>query len=379
MKPYCIAITCYPTSGGSGIVATELGMELARMGHEVHFVTYSIPVRLKKFEKNIFFHQVETQFYPLFVDAPYCLSLAAKMCEVAELHAVEVVHVHYAIPHAASAFLARSMFMPGKLSIVTTLHGTDITLVGHHPSFHKVTKFCIEQSDRVTAVSEYLRARTEESFQTKKEIEVIPNFVDGSKFRPNGATASKSDFCPTGQPMIIHVSNFRPVKNISGVIQVFSRVRAELNCRLVFVGDGPEIGHAEQLCDQLGIQDDVLFLGNQDCIECLLPLADVLLLPSEQESFGLVCLEAMSCGVPVVATNVGGVKEVVEHGRTGFLHDPFDIEAMAASILQLLRNGDMRIAMGQEGRKTALDRFDISSVVKKYVELYDKAHGRANA
>lgn len=295
------------------------------------------------------------------------------MCEVAELHSVEILHVHYAIPHAASAFLTRSMFAQGRLSIVTTLHGTDITLVGHHPSFHRVTKFCIEQSDRVTAVSEYLRVRTEESFRTNKEIEVIPNFVDGSKFRPDGAAVSKSDFCPAGQPMIIHISNFRPVKNISGVIQVFSKVRAAQKCRLVLVGDGPEIGHAEQLSSQLGISDDVLFLGNQDCIECILPLADVLLLPSEQESFGLVCLEAMSCAVPVVATNVGGVKEVVEHGKTGFLHNPFDIDIMAASILELLRDREMRTAMGQEGRKVALEKYDISRVVKKYVELYERA------
>ena len=373
MRSLCVAITCYPTSGGSGIVATELGMELAKMGHEVHFVTYSVPIRLKKFEKNVFFHQVDTQFYPLFVDAPYSLSLAAKMCEVAELHSVEILHVHYAIPHAASAYLARSMYKPGKLIIVTTLHGTDITLVGHHPSFRGITKFCIEESDRVTAVSEYLRSRTEESFETKKHIEVIPNFVDGAKFRPDGAVVPKSDFCLPGQPMIVHISNFRPVKNIPGVIQVFSKVREEFNSKLVLVGDGPEIGHAEQLCHQLGMQDDVLFLGNQDCIECLLPLADVLLLPSEQESFGLVCLEAMSCAVPVVATNVGGVKEVVEHGKTGFLHDPFDIDAMAGSVLRLLRDRDMRIAMGQEGRKTALEKFDISSVVKKYVELYEGA------
>jgi len=373
MKSYCVAITCYPTSGGSGIVATELGMELARMGHEVHFVTYSIPFRLKKFEKNVFFHQVDTEFYPLFIDAPYCLSLAAKMREVAELHSVEILHVHYAIPHAASAFLARSMYEPKRLLIVTTLHGTDITLVGHHPSFYGVTKFCIEKSDRVTAVSEYLRARTEDSFQTSREIEVIPNFVDGSKFRPDGAAVSKKDFCPSGEPLLIHISNFRPVKNISGVLQVFSRVRAELKCRLVMIGDGPEVGSAQQLCDRLGIQDDVLFLGNQECIECILPLADTLLLPSEQESFGLVCLEAMSCGVPVVATNVGGVKEVVQHGQTGFLHDPFDVDAMAISVLELLRDRDMRIAMGKEGRRVALEKFDISKVVKKYVELYDKA------
>ncbi len=253
MKSHCIAIACYPSSGGSGIVATELGLELARMGHEVHFVTSAVPFRLKKFEKNVFFHQVETQYYPLFIDAPYCLSLAAKMCEVAELHSVEILHVHYAIPHAASAILSRDMFTQKRLSVVTTLHGTDITLVGHNPSFYRVTKFCIEQSDKVTAVSEYLKVRTEESFRTTKRIEVIPNFVDGSKFRPDGAAASKSDFCPAGQPMIIHISNFRPVKNISAVIQVFSKVREQLNSRLVLIGDGPEIGRAEQLSNQLGI------------------------------------------------------------------------------------------------------------------------------
>ncbi|KPJ60530.1 MAG: hypothetical protein AMJ46_05845 [Latescibacteria bacterium DG_63] len=379
MESYRIAITCYPTSGGSGIVATELGMELARMGHEIHFITYSLPFRLKDFQKNIFFHQVDTHLYHVFQDAPYSLSLAAKMCEVAELQSIDILHVHYAIPHAVSAYLARSMFEPGRLVTVTTLHGTDITLVGQEPSFHRITKFSIESSDCVTAVSEFLRARTEESFQTSKEIEVIPNFVDVTKFQPEGATVEKELFCPSGQPLLIHASNFRPVKNISGVVRVFSRVRAEIDCRLVMIGDGPEMLPAEKLCAQLGIGDDVLFLGNQECIERILPVADLLLLPSEHESFGLVCLEAMSCAVPVVATNVGGVKEVVEHGKTGFLHDPYDVESMAASSLQLLRDSDKRKAFGQEARRTAIEQFEMSSVVKRYVELYEKACARACA
>jgi N-acetyl-alpha-D-glucosaminyl L-malate synthase BshA len=374
MESYRIAITCYPTSGGSGIVATELGMELARMGHEVHFVTYSLPFRLKDFQKNIFFHQVDTRSYYVFQNTPYSLSLAAKMCEVAELHSIDILHVHYAIPHAVSAYLARSMFEPGKLVTITTLHGTDITLVGQEPSFHRITRFSIESSDCVTAVSEFLRARTEESFQTTKQIEVIPNFVDVSKFRPDGASVAKELFCPSGQPLIIHASNFRPVKNIAGVLRVFSRVRAELDCRLVMIGDGPERLPAEKLCGQLGVEDDVLFLGNQECIERVLPLADILLLPSEHESFGLICLEAMSCGVPVVATNVGGVKEVVEHGETGFLHDPYDIESMAASVLELLRDDDRRSAFGETARRVATEQFEVSSVVKKYVELYERAH-----
>ncbi|UCF79719.1 MAG: N-acetyl-alpha-D-glucosaminyl L-malate synthase BshA [Candidatus Eiseniibacteriota bacterium] len=374
MESYRIAITCYPTSGGSGVVATELGMELARMGHEVHFVTYSLPFRLKDFQKNIFFHQVDTRFYYVFQDAPYSLSLAAKMCEVAERHRVDVLHVHYAIPHAVSAFLARSMFEPNRLLTITTLHGTDITLVGQEPSFHRITKFSIESSDRVTAVSEFLRARTEESFQTKKDIEVIPNFVDVSKFTPDGATVAKTLFCPSGQPLIIHASNFRPVKNISGVLRVFSRVRAERACRLVMIGDGPERLPAEKLCAQLGIEGDVLFLGNQECIERVLPIADVLLLPSEHESFGLVCLEAMSCGVPVVATNVGGVKEVVQHGKIGFLHDPYDVEGMVGSLLGLLEDDDKRHTFGQEARRVAVEQFEVSSVVKKYVDLYERAH-----
>ncbi len=372
MRSFRIAITCYPTSGGSGIVATELGLELARMGHEVHFVTSALPVRLRSFDRNVFFHQVDTHFYPLFLDAPYSLSLAAKMAEVAESHNIDILHVHYAIPHAASAYLARSMVSSRRLLTVTTLHGTDITLVGREPSFFRITKFCIEASDAVTAVSEHLRARTRESFDTKKEIEVIPNFVDSSKFRPDGATVSKQFFCPKSQPMLMHVSNFRPVKNIASVIRVFSRVRADTDARLVLVGDGPERLPAEKLCAQLGVQDDVMFLGNQECIEGILPLADVLLLPSEQESFGLVCLEAMSCGVPVIATNVGGTKEVVQQGQTGFLHDPFDVEGMAASALGLVNDQARRRSMGQLGRKTAVERFSTPDVVKKYVELYER-------
>ncbi len=374
MQSYRIAITCYPTSGGSGIVATELGMELARMGHEIHFVTYSLPFRLKDFQKNIFFHQVDTRSYYVFQNAPYSLSLAAKMCEVAELHSIDILHVHYAIPHAVSAYLARSMFEPGRLVTITTLHGTDITLVGQEPSFHRITKFSIESSDCVTAVSEFLRARTQESFQTVKEIEVIPNFVDVAKFRPDGANVAKELFCPAGQRLIIHASNFRPVKNITGVIRVFSKVRAELDCRLVMIGDGPERLPAEKLSTQLGVEGDVLFLGNQECIERILPIADVLLLPSEHESFGLVCLEAMSCGVPVVATNVGGTKEVVEHGQTGFLHDPYDSENMAASVLELLRDEDKRSEFGRAARRVATEQFEISAVVKKYVELYERAY-----
>ncbi|MFH0777454.1 MAG: N-acetyl-alpha-D-glucosaminyl L-malate synthase BshA [Candidatus Eisenbacteria bacterium] len=373
MKKFRIAITCYPTSGGSGIVATELGMELARRGHEVHFVTYSVPIRLKQFQKNTYFHQVDTHFYPLFLDAPYSLSLAAKMSEVVELHAIEILHVHYAIPHAVSAFLAKSMLKPAPLTTVTTLHGTDITLVGQEPSFHRITKFSIESSDCVTAVSRYLKARTEEIFQTQKSIEVVPNFVDPQKFRPDGAVVEKSVFCPSGEHLLIHASNFRPVKNITGVLQVFSRVRREIGCRLLMIGDGPDRLNAEQMCEQLGIEEDVLFLGNQECIECVLPLGDVLLLPSEQESFGLVCLEAMSCGVPVVATNVGGVKEVVEHGRTGFLHDPYAAEEMAASVLTLLRDSERKARMGREAREAAVRRFSISDVVEKYVELYARA------
>jgi N-acetyl-alpha-D-glucosaminyl L-malate synthase BshA len=259
-----------------------------------------------------------------------------------------------------------------QLLTVTTLHGTDITLVGGEPSFYRITKFCIEASDAVTAVSDHLKARTRESFDTRKEIEVIPNFIDGAKFRPDGATVSKQFFCPKSQPMLMHISNFRPVKNISTVIQVFSRVRSRVDARLVLVGDGPERLPAEKLCAQLGVEDDVLFLGNQECIEGILPLADVLLLPSEQESFGLVCLEAISCGVPVVATNVGGTKEVIQHGQTGFLHDPFDVEAMVASVMELIDDPGRRRSMGALGRKVATEKFSTADIVKRYVDLYER-------
>ncbi|MBK8230519.1 MAG: N-acetyl-alpha-D-glucosaminyl L-malate synthase BshA [Candidatus Eisenbacteria bacterium] len=365
-----LGIVCYPSSGGSGIVATELGLALARRDWEVHFITYALPVRLKGYEENVFFHEVQTDNYPVFHHPPYTLSLAVKITEVAETHGLDLLHVHYAIPHATCAYLAREMLKPKRLPVVTTLHGTDITLVGMQPSFHKVVRFSIDESDRVTAVSDFLRRRTIESFQTQRPIQVIPNFVDVDRFRPGAASHCR--FRRAGEKVVLHASNFRAVKNVPAVIRAFAEAKDAAASRLVMVGDGPERWPAQTLARDLGVEDRVQFLGLQDGMEEILSQADIFLLPSEHESFGLAALEAMASGVAVIATTQGGTSEVIEDGVSGYLRDPHDIHGMAESLRELLRNDDLRASVGAAARRRAVEEYSLDRVVAVYQAMYDE-------
>ena len=364
-----IGISCYAHFGGSGVVASELGRELARRGHEVHLIASRLPFRLRAFEPNMFFHEAVSAHYPVFEEAPSNLALATKMVEVVENYTLDVLHVHDAMPFATSAYRAKQIMLPRQLGVVTTLHGTDITVVGAEPSLFRVTQFSMQSSDRLTAVSRFLKQRAEATFGVTRPIEVIYNFVDPHVFAPK-----RDHRVPLGGPgtkVLMHASNFRPVKNIPLVIQVFAEVRKRLQAKLVMVGDGPEKAGAEQLARELGVHRDVLFLGNQDLMEEMLPLADVFLLPSSSESFGLVALEAMSAEVPVVCSNAGGLPEVVEHGFTGFLHDPTHVAGYTASVLKLLTNDTLRRAMGRRARRVAMARFGAEEMVGKYVKVYE--------
>jgi N-acetyl-alpha-D-glucosaminyl L-malate synthase BshA len=364
-----IGISCYAHFGGSGVVASELGRELARRGYEVHLVASRLPFRLRSFEPNLYFHESSPASYPVFEEAPSNLALAAKMVEVAENYSLDVMHVHYAMPFATSAWLAKQILLPRHLGVVTTLHGTDITVVGAEPSYFRVTQFSMQSSDRLTAVSRFLKDRAEATFGITRPIEVIYNFVDPQVFAPS--RGGRLRLGGPGTKVLMHASNFRPVKNIPLVIQVFSEVRKRLQAKLVMIGDGPEKAGAEQLARELGVHRDVLFLGNQDCMEELLPLADVFLLPSSSESFGLVALEAMSAEVPVVCSNAGGLPEVVEHGFTGFLHDPSHVAGYTSSVLKLLTQEPLRRTMGRRGRRVALERFGAEEMIGRYVKVYD--------
>ena len=364
-----IGISCYAHFGGSGVVASELGRELARRGYEVHLIASRLPFRLRSFEPNIYFHEAAPANYPVFEEAPSNLALATKMVEVVENYSLDVLHVHYAMPFATSAYLAKQIMLPRQLGVVTTLHGTDITVVGAAPSFFRITQFSMQSSDRLTAVSRFLKERAESTFGTTRPIEVIYNFVDPDVFAPR--RASRIRLGGPGTKVLMHASNFRPVKNIPVVIQVFSEVRKRLEAKLVMVGDGPEKAGAEQLARELGVNRDVLFLGNQDCMEEMLPLADVFLLPSSSESFGLVALEAMSAEVPVVCSNAGGLPEVVEHGVTGFLHEPAHVAGYTASVLKLLGNDKLRRAMGRRARRVAIERFGAEEMIGRYIQVYE--------
>ncbi len=372
-----IGVTCYPSWGGSGIVATELGISIAEMGHEVHFITQSMPIRLKQFSERIFFHEVETRDYPVFLHRPYTLCLAAKMSEVASYYKLDLLHVHYAIPHAVAAYLARQMTHDRQLKTVVTLHGTDITLVGIDPSFYSVTKFAIEMADAVTAVSDFLSYTTKDSFNTAADIEVIPNFVDTDRFAPDFDHERRRRFAPNCEKVLAHASNFRPVKNIRTVIQVFDRVRVKTPACLLMIGDGPERIIAENMVRSLGIEDNVKFLGNQENIEEILAISDVFLLPSEHEGFGLAALEAMSTGTAVVATNVGGLNEVVVSGESGFLTDPTDVDSMTGIVSRLLEDESYRAEVGRKARERVLRSFSKETIVKRYEALYTRLCGRA--
>jgi N-acetyl-alpha-D-glucosaminyl L-malate synthase BshA len=371
-----IGITCYPTYGGSGVVATELGIELAARGHEVHFITSSPPFRLTGREANIFFHEVAVYQYPLFEHPPYDLALATRMAEVAEFYALDLLHVHYAIPHSVSALLARQMLAArGKhLPFITTLHGTDITLVGLDRSYLPITRFGIMQSDGVTAISSYLRDRTREAFDIQSEIEVIRNFVNCDVYvrNPDLVAAMRPRFAEKQEKLIVHLSNFRPVKRVTDVVEVFGRIAKEIPARLMLIGDGPDRSAAEYLAHRLGVFNQVLFLGKQDNVNELLPLADLMLMPSEMESFGLAALEAMACGVPTIATNVGGVSELIDDGVTGRLFPVGDIEGMSAAAIALLSDRTDLSTMAHAARRTAQDRFCATRIIPLYEEYYQR-------
>ena len=379
-----IGITCYPTYGGSGVVASELGMELAARGYQVHFITYARPIRLNlsadsKIAQNITYHEVEVTTYPLFDYPPYTLALASRMVEVALSEGLDLLHVHYAIPHSVSAYLARAMMgsqSGRRLPFVTTLHGTDITLVGTDHSYLPMTRFAIEHSDGVTAISHNLRDTTYRELEIKREIQVIHNFVNCDLYRPQRNERDRAVLAPDGEPLLAHLSNFRAVKRITDVVEVFARVRRKMPARLLMIGDGPERGNAEYVARKWGVEQDVLFLGKQDNVHCLLPLCDVLLLPSRMESFGLAALEAMACGAVPVATRVGGVPEVITDGHDGFLNEVGDVEAMADRVLPLLSEPERRRPMAEAARNTALTRFCSNLIIPQYERYYRQVLAR---
>jgi len=372
-----IGITCYPTYGGSGAVATELGIALAARGHEIHFVSYDQPFRLGGFRERVYFHEVEMEDYPLFEHPPYSLALAVALHDAALKHELDLVHMHYAIPHAASAYLARQMLEAERpLKIVTTLHGTDITLVGLHPSFHAITRFSILASDGLTAVSSYLRDETVRDFSVPGDrIEVIPNFIDTDVWRPGREPCHRETLAPGGERIIMHVSNFRGVKRIGDVVSVFAGIRKKVPARLVLVGDGPDRPRAAKRAEELGLEDHVVFLGKHQSVAELLSCADLFLLPSETESFGLAALEAMACGAPVVASRTGGLPEVVDDGVTGFLCPVGAVEEMSEASLGLLRDEGLHRRMSDAGRDVARSRFSTDAVVPRYEAHYRRVLG----
>ncbi len=368
-----IGIVCYPTYGGSGVVATELGKALAKNGHEVHFIAYSQPARLHHFFDKVYYHEVGVFDYPLFEYPPYETALASKLVDVIQFHRLDILHVHYAIPHASAAFLARTILYEKGIytPIVTTLHGTDITLVGKDSTYAPVVAFSINQSDGVTAVSDSLRKQTYEYFDIRNEIEVIPNFIDLDEFKKFNKDHFKKAIAPADEKVLMHTSNFRKVKRIEDVVEIFYRVQQQIPAKLLLVGDGPERMKAEQLCRELGISHDVRFLGKQDAVGELLAVTDLFLMPSESESFGLAALEAMACEVPVISSNAGGIPEININGKTGFMSDVGDVEDMAKNALYIL-NDKERL---QEFRTNALNqakRFDIGNIIPLYEQYYQK-------
>ncbi|MBM3168038.1 MAG: N-acetyl-alpha-D-glucosaminyl L-malate synthase BshA [Bacteroidetes bacterium] len=367
-----IGIVCYPTFGGSGVVATELGKGLAKLGHEVHFITYKQPMRLDFFSENLFYHEVDIKSYPLFEFAPYELALASKMVSVIKYEGLDLLHVHYAIPHASSAYLAKQILKTHGISIpvVTTLHGTDITLVGKDPSYEPVVTFSINQSDGVTAVSEDLKKETYEYFDIQQEIEVIPNFIDLERFKKQRKDHFKFAICPNGEKLLVHTSNFRKVKRVEDVIQVFYNIRKQIPAKLLLVGDGPERDRMERLCRTLGTCEDIRFLGKLEAVEEVLSVADLFVMPSEKESFGLAALEAMACEVPVLSSNAGGIPELNLHGVTGFVCEVGDVEDMTEKALTIL--DESRLPGFKERALERAKEFDIDQVLPKYVSYYER-------
>ena len=376
-----IGITCYPTYGGSGVVATELGIELAALGHEVHFISYSQPFRLSGRDEGIYYHEVPVSSYPLFEFPPYDLALASRMAEVAEYNELDLLHVHYAIPHSVSALLARQMLAARgcRLPFVTTLHGTDITLVGLDRSYLPITRYAIQESDGVNAISNYLKDETIKHFGVTRGIEVIENFVNCNVYVPIKDEAQRAEarkrLAAPDEAILMHLSNFRPVKRLVDVVKIFAQVVRQVPAQLILVGDGPDRSAAEWLAHDLGIQARVHFMGKLERVNELLPLADILLMPSELESFGLAALEAMACKVPSIATRVGGVPELIDDGVTGLLYEVGDIDGMALGALGLLRDPERLNAMREAGRKTAQNRFCSTLVVPHYVRYYEQVLG----
>ncbi len=378
MEQIKIGIVCYPTFGGSGVVATELGKALAQEGHQVHFITYSQPSRLDFLNENIFYHEVEFRSYPLFEYPPYELALASKMVSVAMNEKLDLLHVHYAIPHASAAYMAKQILKTQGITmpVVTTLHGTDITLVGKDASYEPVVTFSINQSDGVTAVSEDLRRETFEYFKITNEIEVIPNFIDLAKFKKQKKDHFKKAICPEGEMLVVHTSNFRKVKRIGDVIQVFYNIQKEIPAKLLMIGDGPERVGAEQQCRDLGICNNIRFLGKLEAVEEVLSVADLFLMPSEKESFGLAALEAMACEVPVISSNTGGIPELNIQGVTGFMSNVGDTEDMTRKALFVLDKSNL-----PKFKENALNRakeFDISRILPQYEDYYVKVIEKTN-
>jgi N-acetyl-alpha-D-glucosaminyl L-malate synthase BshA len=378
-----IGITCYPTYGGSGVVATELGLELAQRGHEVHFVSYAQPIRLMTPQPNIHYHEVEVSRYPLFEYPPYDLALATRMAEVAELYDLDLLHVHYAIPHSVSALLARQMLAAAprkrKLPFVTTLHGTDITLVGLDRSYLPITRYSIEQSDGVTAISKYLKDRTHSVFDIKNSIEVIYNFVNCDLYaRDSKVAEQRLEYAEPHEKILVHLSNFRPVKRLTDVIEIFDLVQQQVPSKLLLIGDGPDRSQAEWLAVQKGLHERVMFLGKQDRVREKLALADIMLLPSDLESFGLAALEAMACEVVPIATRVGGLPEVVDHGQTGFLSSVGDVKGMAGHAIDLLKNPDLLHTMAAAAREAAVTRFCSNEIIPQYEDFYRRVLEKAS-
>lgn len=370
-----IAIVCYPTFGGSGVVATELGLELARRGHEIHFITYSQPVRLALLNANIHYHEVHVPEYPLFHYQPYELALSSKLVDMVKLHGIELLHVHYAIPHAYAGYMAKKMLKEQGIHIpmVTTLHGTDITLVGKHPTYKPAVSFSINHSDVVTSVSENLKEDTYKHFDIKREITVIPNFIEIDKKKTDiTSECHRSMMATDTQKIITHISNFRKVKRILDVVKVFYEVQKDIPAKLMMVGDGPEKAAAEDLCDELGITDKVIFFGNSHEIDKILCFSDLFLLPSETESFGLAALEAMASGVPVVSTNTGGLPEVNKDGVSGYLSEVGDVQGMAQKALSILSDDEVLLKFKSNALDVAQE-FNIDKIVPLYEQLYRKA------
>lgn len=368
-----IGIVCYPTYGGSGVMATELGLGLARHGHQVHFITYRRPPRLSTFHENVYFHEVSGEDYPLFEYPPYDTALASKMVDVVKFENLDLLHVHYAIPHATVAYIAKKILLTqgSYVPVVTTLHGTDITLVGSNKAFAPVVEFSINKSDGVTAVSESLKQETCEYFDIQRDIRVIYNFIDFARFSKSDKDHFKKAIAPNGERIIVHTSNFRKLKRVEDVIEVFRRIHEHTPSKLLLIGDGPERYHLEELCRRMDLCHEVRFLGKQDAIEELLAVSDLFVMPSESESFGLAALEAMACEVPVISSNAGGLPEVNIHGQTGYLSEVGDVESMARNALQIL-NDDDTLRRFRDAALEQARRFDISIILPQYEQYYEE-------